>query len=330
MMEEEIYKANSETYARTDKVAELTADSKGRVIFRTGKRNSYHYVCKTCGAVEYIRPYDIERGRGVFCSRECFNNSLNPRCWFFCPVCGTLFSKEYGKAQRFSTHYCSPECYNEAKSELFVPVDLSPSPELAYILGVMVGDGCAGEYTKKWNGKEKKSYDIKLGVLHYKFAKRFASALKKIGLHPNTWKDKKVRDNGKNDQKLWHTEAYSKVFVRFYLAQKDDLDTLYELVGTCSDGKRMFIRGFYESEGHHGVYDYQRGNRIQHVKHLHMTNTNPELVEIVVAFLYDLGFHPYTGIEKREHLGWKDKTTIHLPPKEHEEFLTTIAPVIKK
>ena len=329
-MEEELYKANSETYARTGDVYKLTQDSGGRVVFRTGKRNSYHYVCKACGAVRYIRPSDIERGRGQYCSMNCFYDS-HPRCWFFCPVCGTLFSKEYGKAQKFATHYCSPECYNEAKSELMVPVNLSPSPELAYILGVMVGDGCAGEYTKNCNGKGKKSYDIKLGVIHYKFAKRFAIALKKIGLHPNTWKDKKVRDNRENEQKLWHTEAYSKVFVRFYLALKNDLDALKDFADNCPNGKRMFLRGFYESEGHHGVYDYQRGNRIQHVKHLHMTNTNPELVEIVIiAFLHDLGFHPYTDIQKREHLGWKDKTTIHLPPKEHKHFLTAIAPIIKK
>lgn len=330
MEEESLYKANSETYARTGDVIKLTADSAGRVIFRTGKRNSYHYVCKACGVVRYIRPSDIGRGRGVFCSMECFNNSLNPRVWYFCPVCGTLFSKEYHRAQKAETHYCTQECYNEAMSGLRVPVDLSPSPVFAYILGVMVGDGCAGEYTKKRNGKENKCYDIKLGVIDYKFAKRFAGALKKIGLHPNTWKDKKVREGRENEQKLWHTEAYSKVFVRFYLALKNDLDTLDDFVVKCPDGKKMFLRGFYESEGHHGVYDYQRGNRIQHVKHLHRTNTNPELVEIVVAFLYDLGFHPYTDIQKREHLGWKDKTTIHLPPKEHEEFLTAIAPVIKK
>ena len=329
MEEESLYEANSETYARTDDVRKLKQDNAGRVIFRTGKRNSYHYVCKTCGAVKYIRPSDIERGRAQYCSQKCFNDT-HPRCWFTCPICGTLFSKEYHRAQKAETHYCSPECYNEAKSGLRVPVDLSPSSEFAYILGVMVGDGCAGEYTKKWNGKEKKSYEIKLQVLHYEFAKSFADALEKIGLHPNLYLGKQKKYRGKNEQRLWNTEAYSKVFVRFYLGLKRDLERMAELVEKCYDGKKNFIKGFYESEGHHGVYNYQRGNWLQRSKHLHMTNTNQELVEIVVAFLYDLGFHPYTSLEKREHLGWKDKTTIHLPPKEHEGFLTAIAPVIKK
>ncbi|GAH89688.1 unnamed protein product, partial [marine sediment metagenome] len=55
-------------------------DSKGRVIFRTGKWNNYHYVCKGCGAIKYIRPSDIKRGggRGVYCTRRCHRNSLKP------------------------------------------------------------------------------------------------------------------------------------------------------------------------------------------------------------------------------------------------------------
>ena len=329
MEEDSLYKANSETYARTGELGKLTADSAGRVIFRTGKRNSYHYACKTCGAVKYIRPSDIERGRAQYCSQKCFND-VHPRCWFTCPICGTLFSLRYGRAMEYKTHYCSPECYNEAKSDLYVPVDLSPSPGLAYILGVMVGDGCGNEYTKKYKGKEKKSYDIKLSVLHYDFAKSFADALETIGLHPNLYLGKQKKYRGKNEQRLWCVDAYSKTFVHFYLVFKHNAEKMREFIEKCPEGKEGFIKGFYESEGHHGVYNYKTKTGIRHVRHLRMTNTDKGLINLVIAFLYSFGFHPYTDLQKREHLGWKDRIDIHLPPKEHERFLSTIRPVIKK
>jgi len=202
-------------------------------------------------------------------------------------------------------------------SDLRLSVNLNPSPELAYILGVIVGDGCVGEYIKKRGDKESTCYDIKLGVADYKFAKRFASALRKIGLHPNLWKDKKVRKGRENEQKLWRVEAYSKTFVRFFLSLKSDWDEFEKFVRKCPNGKVMFLRGFYESEGHHGVYTYHRGKWIQHVKKLHITNTNPDLIKITVSFLRELGFHPYTSTKNRRQFGWKDCMTIHLPPREH-------------
>ena len=325
-----IYIENSRIYARTKDVSKLSEDSQGRIIFK-GKieRKGYHFVCRACGRIRYIRPSDIERGRGKYCSSECYFGT-HPRRWQFCPICGTLFSIKQSKAEKWENHFCSRECYNKAKSELMVHVNLNPSPELAYILGVIVGDGCVGEYIKKWGGEEKKHYEIKLGVVDYKFAKRFASALRKIGLHPNLWKDKKVKKGRENEQKLWHVVAYSKTFVRFFLSLKSDWDEFEKFVRSCPKGKEMFLRGFYESEGHHGVYTYHRGSGIQHVRKLHITNTNPDLIKITITFLRELGFHPYTIIEKREHLGWKDKTTIRLPPREHRRFLALISPVVKK
>jgi len=111
---------------------------------------------------------------------------------------------------------------------------------------------------------------------------------------------------------------------------KSDWDEFEKFVRKCPKGKEMFLRGFYESEGHHGVYTYHRGKWIQHVKKLHITNTNPDLIKITVSFLRELGFHPYTSTKKRKQFGWKDCMTIYLPPREHRRFLALISPVIKK
>jgi len=329
-MEEETYRANSEIFARTRDVSKLSEDSQGRIIFK-GKieRKGYHFVCRACGRIRYIRPSDIERGRGKYCSSACYFGT-HPRRWQFCPVCSTLFSIKPSKAEKWENHFCSLECYHKAMSDLRLSVNLNPSPELAYILGVIVGDGCVGEYTIKSGGKTKKRYPVKLAVADYEFAKSFARALKKIGLHPHMWREKNVRKGRENEQRLWHTEANSKTFVRFFLSLKSDWEEFEKFVRSCPKGKEMFLRGFYESEGHHGVYTYHRGNGIQHVRELNFTNTNPNLVKITITFLRELAFHPYTTIHKREHLGRKDKTTIRLPPREHRRFLALISPVVKK
>ena len=330
MEDEAVYKENTKIYAQTRDVSKLSEDSQGRIIFKAKiERKGYHFVCRACGSVRYIRPSDIERGRGKYCSQGCYFGT-HPRRWAFCPVCSTLFSIKASKAEKWENHFCSRECYNKAKSELMVHVNLNPSPELAYVLGVIVGDGCVGEYTKKWGGEEKIHYEIKLGVVDYKFAKRFASALRKIGLHPNLWKDKKVRKGRENEQKLWHVVAYSKTFVRFFLSLKSDWDEFEKFVRKCPKGKEMFLRGFYESEGHHGVYVYRNKKGIRRVRDLRITNTNPNLIKITIAFLRELAFHPYTTTEKRSQFGWKDCTTIRLPPREHRRFLALISPVIKK
>lgn len=328
-MEEEVYVANTTLYAEAKDVAKLKPDSNGRVVFRTGKKNSYHFVCKKCGEKRYIRPSDIARGRGIYCTMKCFHANDNPRVEFVCPVCGTRFSVEYNKAKKFKTHYCSKKCYDEIKSELVLPIDITPSAEMAYILGVIVGDGCCNVYTKNWKGKERKSYDIRLSVINYAFARSFADALEKIGLHPNVYLGKKPKYRGKNEQRLWNTNAYSKTFTRFYRELRNTTGKLKDFVETCPEGGKEFIRGFFESEGHVGRYKYKRVVGIQNVKHLHMTNTDKELVELVIDFTKKLGYHPYTSTEKRGHLGRKDKVTIHLPPKEHNSFLELIRPVIK-
>ena len=330
MEDEAIYKENSRIYALTKDISKLSEDRQGRIIFK-GKivRKGYHFVCRACGKIQYIRPSDIERGRGKYCSRGCYFG-MRPRRWQFCPVCSTLFSIKASKAEKWENHFCSLECYHEAMSDLRLSVNLNPSPELAYILGVIVGDGCVGEYTIKCGDKTKKRYTVTLAVADYEFAKSFARALRKIGLHPHTWKDKKVRKGRKNEQKLWHTEANSKKFVRFFLSLKSDWNEFEKFVRSCPKGKEMFLRGFYESEGHHGVYVYRNGKGIRHVKQLRLTNTNPNLIKITIAFLRELAFHPYTTMEKRRQFGWKDKITVCLPPREHRRFLALISPVTKK
>lgn len=69
----------------------------------------------------------------------------------------------------------------------FTQPKLTPSSSLAYILGVIMGDG----YISVYKRKEGTHYKIGLNVKEKKFALEFLSELKQIGLNPNICFDSK-------------------------------------------------------------------------------------------------------------------------------------------
>lgn len=112
---------------------------------------------------------------------------------------------------------------------------LSPSPTLAYILGVLKGDGCV--YYGK-NGH----YTIKLEVIHTEFAESFRSAIESINLNVNIYQRKKLTPRSKH--LLWTVQTQSKIFYDWYKH--------LSFKGLSKIAKKFpedFIRGFYESEG---------------------------------------------------------------------------------
>jgi len=300
-MEEEIYKANSTLYAEAKDVAKLKPDSNSRVVFRTGKKNSYHFVCKKCGEKRYIRPSDIARGRGIFCSRLCFYSSRNP-----------YITKNPDATQ----------------SNLSMPIDLTPSPALAYILGVIVGDGNVNVHNvikPKYKGQRRNV--IRLNVIHYEFAKSFFDALREIGLNPCIF----IRDGATpNHHPQWYVGAQSFTFALFYQDLRQDLEKMKEFIEKCPKGGEHFIRGFYESEGSYYIQVKRaRGRREWNEKHLTMSNTDTELIALVIEFLKYLGFHPrlYSKPEKRPNR--KPHYEIFILTKEQAAFIQLIKPRIK-
>ena len=291
-----------------------------REIYRIGGK--YYFRCKNCGKLKYIRPADLKRegNRGYFCSRKCWGEYFG-RVETTCAYCGKKITVPKNKFLKWKTHYCSTECYNKARSGLKVPVNLEPSSELAYILGVCLGDGCVGSYVK---GKEKKcSYEIKLAVEHREFAESFKEALESIGLHPSMFLRTSVRPN---EKPLWWVEAHSKVFVEWYKDITSDFSKLEEFLRKCPRGFEEFVRGFYESEGYYyeGLNKY--GGR---QRNLHIYNTNKGLVDLVVKILKELGFRVTVRVDRREHLGRKDKYCIRVLAKDIVKFFALIKPVIK-
>jgi len=111
--------------------------------------------------------------------------------------------------------------------------NLGSSPELAYVLGVIDGDGSVGGYNR-----------IELEVKDKVFAKAFAGALKAIELRANIIKNDRQNKDPKRRHHYWFCYANSVVFVDWYNGltqeQREKIAKQYPL---------EYLRGFYESEG---------------------------------------------------------------------------------
>ena len=108
-----------------------------------------------------------------------------------------------------------------------------PSNELAYVIGVLHGDGCV--YI---NGCQ---YKIQLGVKDLEFAEAFSIAMAKLF-------GKNVKEphwNKLNNE--WEVKYYSKAFYQWYKQQS--LESLRQFIEHDKDTVANFLRGLYDSEG---------------------------------------------------------------------------------
>jgi len=189
--------------------------------------------------------------------------------------------------------------------------DLSPSPELAYILGVIDGDGCVSGHN-----------DIRLGTKDYEFAQEFRRALKAIGLRANVNKKSYWNKNLKRQYHGWRCYANSAAFVRWYrgLAQEQKGRIVEQF-------PEQYLKGFFESEGTYTIHTNGSANVV-------FSNTDYELLLMVQRLLTMLGYESNIHESKfKGHFSGKEKTKYSLnllgSSEEKHEFIRKLNPVIK-
>jgi len=181
---------------------------------------------------------------------------------------------------------------------------------LAYILGVLVGDGFA---TKK---SREGGHVIGLSVGDEKFAETFAKHVKKLGYRT---KVKKYGPYKANRKPRYRSLFYSSKF--FHWFKKLTTKKIEEMVTNKKEWIVAFIKGFYESEGTVG--------KDRKWSYLRIGNTDWKLMMLVHRLLFRLGYHfklygPYKKEKAkpfyRLHLGNAD---------EIDSFLKLVNPCIK-
>ena len=146
---------------------------------------------------------------------------------------------------------------------------LEPSEELAYVIGVKVGDGYVAR-----RRRAVKSYNrvrIGLKVKDGEFAAEFGQCLAKV------LGRRQIKPRYRSDVGKYVVEVYSQTLYEL-LKKPVDLDRLKKYIEHCERCLAAFLRGFVDSEGHVSKSGY-----------IYILNTDYKLLEYVKDLLKRLG-----------------------------------------
>jgi intein-encoded DNA endonuclease-like protein len=186
---------------------------------------------------------------------------------------------------------------------------MQPSEKLAYIIGVVLGDGTIS----------RKDNRIRLGVTDKAFAISFYNTLKDIGLNPTIWKDNKQKINWSD---VWRVSVYNKNLHEFL--KNLTIEKIKEIIDR-QENAIAFLKGFYESEG------ILLSTRF----HIFVVNTNVELINLVFTIFDRLNlrariYGPYGPYPARTKQQKRSFYRIALHYKEDvNKFLKLVNPCIK-
>lgn len=236
--------------------------------------------------------------------------------------------KEYTSPQIAKMYGCSRELisYHTKKFGLVNPhlnyntPNLEPSKCLSYVVGVLIGDGCACEYKKK--GAQR--HDLKLKVIDKDFADEFSRCMTSIMGKVNSyavWSNKR--------DKFWQTAVCSTELYYYYINK--------EYLPCIEQYPADFIKGFFDSEGSINSSKHGNWNRVWKIN---CSNTNIDLLNTVKRLLFNLGIdstislgkHKGSEIVKKEKTYYKNKDvySLGIPSKHHHKFVRLIGFTIKR
>lgn len=187
--------------------------------------------------------------------------------------------------------------------------DVPMNPNLAYILGVLFGDGFARRRTQG-------GHVIGMSVGDKEFAEAFANNVRALGFRI---KIKKYGPYHENRKPRYRALFYSTKF--YYWFKQLSVNKLENLIES-KDLVVAFVKGFYESEGTLG--------ESRKWYYLRLSNTNKELLMLVQRFLIKLGYNFKFYGPYKKRLGTKPFYRLHLGNKEQIiNFLKVIKPCVK-
>lgn len=191
---------------------------------------------------------------------------------------------------------------------------------MSYILGIIHGDGSV------FYNISSHTYFIKLQTISKPFVESFADNLKQIDVHsridgPYIRKRKqRIFPNGQAciEAPFFNLVAYSKSVYEWYQQfnprmNPEWLENLESYLDT-SEKQRLWLKGFYESEGSVCYQSKQRQNSWR----VYFTNTNISLLELIQKILISNGYRPLR--EGNIHLRLNQRS---------KQFLNWLNPCIK-
>jgi len=183
------------------------------------------------------------------------------------------------------------------------------SSHLAYILGVLKGDGSV---FRDFNTNSI-AHVIKLSATSETFANSFLNELKAIGLNPSI---RQIQDKRINRKDKFRVLVCSKIFYDWYYS----IDKK-RLVTIAKAYPEHFLRGLYESDGD------QSNNRPVMIT---ISNTNKEIIELACIALNSLEFrYSITTPKMKSNRRQVYRLRILGGNSERKRFMETIKPCIR-
>jgi len=188
--------------------------------------------------------------------------------------------------------------------------NLNMSPELAYIIGVVWGDGYINKYPSDKYGY---GYTIALDTIDRDFASEFANCLSSIRLNPKIY-SRKTRNS-------YIAKARSIKLFQFF--EQLTLDKARNLLNHASNKiKIFFVKGFSDSEG---SVAFLCTGQIQ----ISMSNKNRELLTLIRDLLLNLDME--TTIAKGGFTAkGENKYALLIRTKSHRKFSQLIGSSIQR
>jgi len=120
------------------------------------KRSGIMKKCVFCNKEFYVPKYKIKAGKGIYCSKECYNKIINNTLHKSCLFCGKKFIS-YGSHKR---KFCSKKCHYNSKKEIRICIVCKTNFEISKsIKRYTCSSRCAktlhrGSTNGMWKGKE--------------------------------------------------------------------------------------------------------------------------------------------------------------------------------
>lgn len=193
-------------------------------------------TCLTCG-----KP--IKRLNFKYCSRTCKNIGISHKVPVVCQSCGRTILVSPSRAS--GKKYCSRECQSKAYSKLKLKQpNLTPSLELGYFCGLILGDGCLQVVGKK-KAKRVTFYSTDPDLIRF-----FSTSVKAILPEAHiggTWR----RNNGfRSTKQLREVWVYSQALYDLLRPWKQtDFHWQIPSFLTSPVSVKGFLQGIYDTEG---------------------------------------------------------------------------------
>lgn len=235
------------------------------------KRDQQTRTCKRCGRRFWVvRKFDRIPPVYAHDDREMVRR-IRAGC------CGWM-----GAGKPFIPTWKFKEWEARATKSFSYQLNLNPSPELSYLVGVFLGDG--------YVGMRNRGYCVGLECKDEEFVDRFIECLSAVLGEPVRKRKRRARSSSHSDTFI--AEKYSKPMFEFIKSEN---------FGGCVEiYPRDFLRGVYDSEG----CVNKLGKRIS------LSNTTLSTIQLTKNLLEKLGFHP--RLNTFYHPRWKTLYSLNI------------------